>query len=189
LAVVMSLFDIRYPDFFGSGRKKTASKRASLSGDASNPPVKKPSTVVHPENAPRMINNNGFPKDFCLYNYAGATLRVLTCKRPNGTSVRRPALVAKMTRKYRLEKSDENVDDGDAMVEMEMTASLCDLRQGKHPHSDAISAALTMYYENKVAQKEDPAETKNCSDSKEPTSLFPVNDFYMKINSSMEEEI
>jgi len=185
----MSIFDIKYPGFFGSGRKKAAAKTGTLSQNATNPPTKKPSSVVHPENAPRMINNNGFPKDFGLYNYAGATLRVLTCKRPNGTTVRRPALVAKMTRKYKLEKSDEIGDDGDAMVEMEMTASLCDLRQGKHPHADAISAALTMYYENKVAEKEGPAETTGASNSKAPTTVFPVNDFYMKINSSVEEEI
>jgi hypothetical protein len=138
-------------------------------------PVRKPVCVMHPENTPRIIHDFGFPKDFSLYAYAGATLTVLGIKRAEGGFVRRPALVAKMVRKYRL-------DDGGASVEVEMTASLRDLQKGKHPHATAIAAALTMYYEEKVLQKEAIVKTKTHAPVASSASGLPANNFFAKVD-------
>lgn len=109
--------------------------------------LRKPVCVVHPENAPRMIRDSGFPKDFADYAYLGATLEVLSIPNANGEVVRRPVLVAKLGRTYK--------DDIDGVsAEMEMTATLSDLRHGKHPHTDSIAAALISYYEEKIPIKE-----------------------------------
>ncbi|MFA5041369.1 MAG: hypothetical protein WC464_07030 [Bdellovibrionales bacterium] len=137
---------------------------------------KKPICVMHPENAPRMIHDSGFPKDFQLYDYAGATLEVLTSIGSNGKQIRRPALVAKMVRRYKAE-------DGGASVEMEMTASLRDLRTGKHPNAEAVAAALRIYYEEKVPIRERAIVPQKVSAVFKPAARFPVNDFFTRMNS------
>jgi hypothetical protein len=136
---------------------------------------KKPVYVMHPENAPGTIHNIGFPKDFRFYEYAGATLEVLAGNISNGKPVRRPALVAKMVRRFK-------TDDGGAFVEMEMTASLQDLRTGKHPHTDSIAAALKMYYEEKVLLKERVVKPQKAVSAAPLASSFPVNNFFEKVN-------
>ncbi|MDR3425072.1 MAG: hypothetical protein P4M13_08410 [Alphaproteobacteria bacterium] len=82
-------------------------------------PVKKPACVMHPENAPRTIPDGGFPEDFDLYEYGGATIETVDCIGENGETVRRPAMVARMIKKYQNE-------DG-VSIEEEMTASIADL--------------------------------------------------------------
>jgi hypothetical protein len=140
-------------------------------------PVRKPACVMHPENTPRTIYDSGFPKDFSLYEYAGAMLTVLGIKRGDSSVVRRPALIAKMVRKYQ-------VGEGGASVEVEMTASVNDLKRGKHPHADAIAAALTMYYEEKVLQKEAVVKTRTQAPVASAVSGFPANNFYAKVDFS-----
>ena len=74
---------------------------------------------MHPENVPRTIPDGGYPEDFDLYEYAGPTVETVACQGKNGEIIRRPALVARMIRRYRTEEG--------AYVVEEMTASVKDL--------------------------------------------------------------
>jgi hypothetical protein len=113
-------------------------------------PVKKPSCVVHPENAPRTIPNGGYPQDFHHYEYSGATIEMVARKGADDEIIRRPALVARMVKKYRTE-------EGGYVVE-EMTASAKDLASGRHPDAPSITAALDVFYDTKIP--EDQREAK-----------------------------
>lgn len=145
---IMFFFRVIYPNFGLKGSKASPKEAVALcSQNESGAPTKKPVCVMHPENAPRMIGDNSFPKDFQLFEYAGATLEMFSAICPNGNTVRRPALVAKMIHRCK-------VDRENAFIEVEMTASLSDLRAGEHPNAEAIGAALKMFYEEKVPVKE-----------------------------------
>lgn len=131
-------------------------------------PVKKPVCIMHPENAPRMIHDKGFPKEFLLYNYVGATLELLPSVGPEGHMIRRPALVAKLALKYRS-------DDDSVGIEMEMTASIKDLRKAKHPDAESIAAALAMFYEEKVHRKEPIAWPPRHAKKNTEVACFPTD--------------
>jgi|GEM_PF-6450548 hypothetical protein len=171
----MFFFGIRRPDF-GLKKGKAPSKEdiAVFAQGGAVPPTRKPVCVVHPENASRMIRDDGFPKDFSLYEYAGATLEVLSGKGSDGKILRRPALVAKMVRRYKLD---------DAFVEVEMTASIRDLRKAAHPHASSIAAALMMFYDEKVSRKEPVLNPQRVASAASTLSKFPANDFFAKMNS------
>ncbi len=176
---IMFFFRIIYPNY-GMKEERSPSKEMDAV------PSKKPVCVMHPENAPRMLGDNGFPKDFDLYEYAGATLEVLPSVGSNGKKVRRPALVAKMIHRAK-------VEEGGAFIEVEMTASLSDLRQGEHPNAEAIAAALKMYYEEKIPVKEraikkQPVKAKTPKLAGEAAPVkqnLPTNDFFMKMNAPL----
>ncbi|MFA4994153.1 MAG: hypothetical protein WC521_02485 [Bdellovibrionales bacterium] len=180
------MFSLRviYPNFGSKGNKAPAKEyRAYSAQEEKSPPSKKPVCVMHPENAPRMIRDSGFPRDFQFYEYAGATLEVLPTVGLNGKTIRRPALVAKMIHRSKME-------DGNALVEVEMTASLSDLRKERHPDAEAIAAALKMYYEEKVeirerALRKQPAVTQKTTPVAVQAAQAPVNDFFMRMNSPL----
>ena len=169
----MFFFRVIYPNFGVKDYKSPSTEKNALL-------EKKPICVMHPENAPRMLRDNGFPKEFENYEYAGATLEVLPVKGANGKTIRRPALVAMMIHRTK-------VEDGGAFVEVEMTASLSDLRKGEHPNAEAIAAALKMYYEEKIPVRERAIRTRAAKTQKRaavatPAAQIPVNDFFMKMN-------
>jgi hypothetical protein len=185
----MFFFRIIYPNYGLKADNSPSQEMDSFpSQKESGVPSRKPVCVMHPENTPRMICDNGFPKDFQFYEYAGATLEILQGPGPNGKMVRRPALVAKMIHRAK-------VEDG-AFVEVEMTASLCDLRKGGHPNAEAIAAALKMYYEEKIPAKERPIRTQPAKTAKmeklvgvaAPVSqAVPANEFFMKMNAPLSQ--
>jgi hypothetical protein len=173
----MFFFGIKYLGFGANESKaRLEENNAFLAQDEMSLPSRKPLCIMHPENAPRMIHDRGFSKDFALYGYAGATLELLSARDAEGRMIRRPALVAKMVRKY------DVVEEG-AVAQMEMTASLRDLRRGNHPHARAIAAALNTYYEEKVSNKERVAKARK-EVAVTTASQFPANDFFTKMNAS-----
>ena len=80
------------------------------------------------------------------------------------------------------------VEDGGAFIEVEMTASLSDLRKGEHPNAEAIAAALKMYYEEKIPVKERAIKTQSARTQKRapaeaPLAKVAINDFFIKMNA------
>lgn len=182
----MFFFRVIYPNFGVKEDKSPSIEDGALGLQKENgTPSRKPVCVMHPENAPRMIRDSGFPKDFELYEYAGATLEVLPSLGSNGKKVRRPALVAKMIHR-------SMVEDGGAFIEVEMTASLSDLRKGEHADAEAIAAALKMYYDEKIPVRErairtSVARTQKPARAAAPMAQVATNDFFMKMNAPLSQ--
>jgi len=144
--------------FFSEKISLITKAAAKLLHNLFSTPEKKPRFVIHPQNAPRTINYvEDFPAEFNEFEYAGATIETVNCRKNDGAIIRRPAIVALMKRKYLA---------GDTFVEEDMTASVRDLKafidpvSGERGHKNAasIEAALQIFYETKVypAQQERP---------------------------------
>jgi hypothetical protein len=102
--------------------------------------------LVHPEKVP--VTMRRFPEDFDDYRYSGPAIEKITgCQ---GT--RHPVLVARLIRYYR--------SPNGVIVEEEMTASVKDLKKGRHPQAEDVASALCVYFETKThrGKKSDAAK-------------------------------
>jgi len=104
-----------------------------------NPKASRKPPLMHPDNAPRTIRN--FPDAFRSYTFGG-----LAIEKVSHNGIRRPALVAQLVREY-------HFIDG-AVVTEEMTASLRDLIDGRHPKAEEIAATLRDYYHSKIPSEQ-----------------------------------
>ncbi|MDR3448680.1 MAG: hypothetical protein P4M15_02825, partial [Alphaproteobacteria bacterium] len=96
--------------------------------------------LMHPGNVPATMKQ--FPADFHGYQFVGATTDMISIRGANEVVTRRPALVALL--KY------ESISADGASSLIEMTASLRDLSNARHPDASKIGDSLRTYYETKV---------------------------------------
>ena len=152
MVIYMSIFDKLKAYQANATLPDTSGSQAQSSRPALMPPEKAPATMTC------------FPPDFHRYDYAGMAIEKVPSLSADGTPSYQRALVARMLRR---EETAPDYEGNAASIAIEMTASLRDLTNSRHPQAPQITKALCDYYDDKVYNPQS-AETNKLGQQTKP---------------------